>query len=84
MTSLGFVAQPFAVRFGLSLVHGVGDAKEEALAAGAREARGRDGLDALGAYVTAVLGMAWNLTFIPNLLLAAALMAARASSACGI
>ena len=44
---------PSAVRVGLSLVHGIGDASEEALAAAREAAREAEGLAALEAYVEA-------------------------------
>ncbi|MCB9593264.1 MAG: error-prone DNA polymerase [Sandaracinaceae bacterium] len=46
-------AHPFAVRFGLSLVDGVGEAAREGLERGRAAARGREGLDALGRYAEA-------------------------------
>jgi error-prone DNA polymerase len=44
---------PFAVRFGLSLVHGIGAASEDALARGREAARGREGVEALAAFIEA-------------------------------
>jgi len=46
-------AHPFAVRIGLSLVDGIGDAAFEGLERGRSATSGHDGLDALGHYVEA-------------------------------